>query len=115
MKAPHDSAPDPLDRLLGLSPLPRPDPWFAARTMARCRSDQSADRWGFFRTLRFWSRWALPGLCVLFASGLSLQQAHRNHTLAIHHQRARVQEAFEAMATVDTDLDSSSSWQDSSL
>jgi hypothetical protein len=115
MKAPHDFPPDPLDRLLDLSPLPQPDPWFTARTMARCRLSQPADRLGFFRSLRFWSRWALPGLCVLFVAGLSLQQAHRIHTLAIHHQQAEVQEAFEAIASMDTDSDTSSSWLDSSL
>jgi len=115
MKATHDFPPDPLDRLLGLSPLPPTDPWFTARTMARCRLSRPADRWAFFRTLNFWSRWALPGLCVLFVTGLSLQQAHRIHTLAIHHQRAQVQEAFEAIASMDTSDSDTSSWQDTSL
>ena len=113
MKAPFPPSSDPLDRLLGVAPLPMPDPWFAARTMARCRLSRPEDRFSFLRSMRFWSRWALPGLCVLFAAGLSLQQAHRIHTLAIHHQQAKVQEAFEAMASLDNDSDPS--WQDSSL
>lgn len=113
MKAPFDPSSDPLDRLLGLAPLPPTDPWFTARTMARCRLSQPSDPFLFLRSMRFWSRGALA-FCVLFAAGLSLQQAHRIHTLAIHHQQARVQEAFEAMASLDNDSDTSS-WQDSSL
>ncbi len=113
MKAPLDPSSDPLDRLLGLSPLPETDPWFTARTMARCRLSQPEDRFSFLRSLRFWSRWVPVGLSLLFATGLCLQQAHRIHTLAIHHQQAQVQEAFEAMASLDNDSDSS--WPDSSL
>jgi hypothetical protein len=112
MKAPFDPSPDPLDRLLGLSPLPPTDPWFTARTMARCRLSQPPERFSFLRSMHFWSRGALA-LCVLFAAALSVQQAHRIHTLAIHHQQAQVQEAFAAMASLDDDSDTS--WQDSSL
>ncbi len=114
MKPPYDPPSDPLDRLLGLSPLPRPDPWFAARTLARCRLSQPAERFSFFRSMHFWSRWVPLSLVVLFAAGLSLQQFHRVHTLAVHHQQAKVQEAFEAMASLDDDSDTPS-WQDSSL
>jgi len=114
MKSPLDPTPDPLDRLLGLSPLPQPDPWFTARTMARCRlSDPASDRVSFFRTMNFWGRFALPCLFVLFAGGITLQQAHRIHTLKVHHRQDKVREAFEVMATMDKDSDSS--WQDHSL
>jgi hypothetical protein len=114
MNAPFDPSSDPLDRLLGLSPLPRPDPWFAARTMARCRLSPPVERFSFLRSIHFWSRWVPVSVFVLFAAGLSLQQFHRMHTLAVHHQQAQVQEAFEAMASMDDDSDTTS-WQDSSL
>lgn len=114
MKDPLEPSPDQLDRLLGLSALPQPDPWFTARTMARCRlSDPTPVRGSFFLTTRFWGRWALPCLFVLFAGGLSLQQSHRIHTLKIHHRQDKVREAFEVMARMNKDSDTS--WQDSSL
>lgn len=94
--------------------MAQPDPWFTARTMARCRmSDPTPERVSFFGTMRFWSRFALPCLFLMFAGGLSLQQAHRHHTLKVHHRQDRVREAFEVMATMDKDSDTS--WQDSSL
>jgi hypothetical protein len=116
MKGPLESSSetDPLDQLLGLSPLPPVDPWFAARTVARCRlSDSSPERVPFFHSMNFWSRYALPGLFVLFAAGISLQQAHRIHTLKMHHRQDRVREAFQVISSMGNDSDSS--WQDSSL
>jgi hypothetical protein len=114
MKAPLDPTSDPLDRLLDLVPAPQPDPWFTARTVARCRmSDSAPEQVSFFRTMNFWSRWALPGLGVLLLTGISLQQVHRIHTLHVHHRQDRAREAFEVISSMDKDSDSS--WQDSSL
>ena len=94
--------------------MPQPDAWFTARTLARCRmSDPAPERVSLFRTMRFWGRFALPCFCVLFAGGFALQQSHRIHTLKIHHRQDRVREAFEVMATMNKDSDTS--WQDSSL
>jgi hypothetical protein len=117
MKGPldHDTGSDLLDRLLGVSPLPEPDAWFTARTLARVRMSQPEGRVSSFALGRFWARWAVLGVVVLAAGGLTLQQTHRIHSLHVHHQH-RVQEAFEVMATMGKDKDSTdSSWQDSSL
>src|ERR1700761_2069147 len=113
MNSPLDPTPDPLDRLLGRAPLQQPDAWFTARTMARCRMSEPPGRVSYFRTMRFWGRFALPCLFLLFAAGLSLQQAHRIHTLKVHHRQDWVREAFEVMAHMNKDSDTS--WQDSSL
>jgi hypothetical protein len=102
---------DLLDRVLGAAPMPEPDAWFTARTLARCRSSQPTARpaisWGYL-----WRRWAVAGVFTLCLAGFGLQQLHRNHTLRIHHQHS-AQEAFEVISKVDTDSDLS--WQDSSL
>jgi hypothetical protein len=87
-------------RLLGRTPMAEPDAWFAARTLARCRSEkQTGLSFG-----RVW-RWALGG-------GLGIQTPSAD-------QQKNVQEAFEIMASIDnSDTDSSASstsWQDSSL
>ena len=96
---------DLLDRLLGLAPLPQPDPWFAARTLARCRSGRHAEtparRWSAFLP-----RWAFPALAAVCVSAVGFQQAHRIHTLQSHQQH-QVQEAFEVVASMDDDSDSS--------
>jgi hypothetical protein len=102
---------DVLDRLLDAAPLPEPDAWFTARTLARCRSSQPTARptvsWGYF-----WRRWAVAGVFALSLSGVGLQQLHRNMTLRRHHQH-RAQEAFEVISQMDNN--SESSWQESSL
>jgi hypothetical protein len=104
-------APDPLDRLLGVAPLPAADAWFTARTLARCRASRPDGRvvlsWS-----HFWRRWAIAGVFSLCLAGFGLQQLHRNQTLRRHHQHS-AQEAFEVISRVDNDSDSS--WQDSSL
>jgi hypothetical protein len=106
---------DPLDRVLGFSPLAEPDAWFTARTLARCRTSRPESRVSSFSLGRIWARCAVVGLFVLCAGGLGYQQAHRIDTLHMHHQH-RVQEAFEVMATMGKDKDSTdSSWPDSSL
>ncbi len=97
--------------------MPEPDAWFAARTLARCRSEkESAVSFG-----RIW-RWALGGgLGICLAVSLLVTQV--THVAPAQPQNAdqqkSVQEAFEIMASVDnSDTDSSAastSWQDSSL
>jgi len=109
---------DPVWRLLGRAPLPEPDGWFAARTLARCRSEGRAAI-SSFRFSPMW-RWALGGgmgLCMAMAFLVAQMHAEQMN------KQKNVQEAFEIMASIDTDSDSSvtaspsssSSWQDSSL
>jgi hypothetical protein len=95
--------------------MPRPDGWFAARTLARCRHAGSATESRELVFGRIW-RWALGsgfGVC------LALLLVTRMHPVAPAAPAApnqqSVQEAFEIMATMAPDSDSSSSWQDSSL
>ena len=107
--APEDF--DLLDRVLGAAPLPEPDAWFTARTLARCRSSQPSAP-ATISCGSFWRRWAVLGTLALCLTGFGLQQLHRNMTLRRHHQHS-AQEAFEVISKMDNDSDSS--WQDSSL
>jgi hypothetical protein len=110
---------DPVWRLMGGAPLAEPDAWFAARTLARCRSE-GRSALSFLRFSPMW-RWAVGGgLGVCLAVGLLVAQMHAEQV----DKQKNVQEAFEIMASIDTDPDSSfssstssssSSWQDSSL
>jgi len=128
MKAgpPYNSEPDarldennPVWNLLARAPLPEPDAWFAARTLARCRNEELGMESGatglgrFFRWTRM-GRWVFGGgLGVCLAAGLLVAQMNSQKA----DDQKKVQEAFEIMATMDNDTDSSSSpsWQDSSL
>jgi hypothetical protein len=120
---PHDSqgdANDPIWRLLARAPRPEPDAWFAARTLARCRHEGLGMESGvgaFVRFGRMW-RWALGGgLAFSMALVLVVMQINSAKVDGADNQK-NVQEAFEIMASIDTDSDSSSSsssWQDSSL
>jgi hypothetical protein len=104
---------DPVWRLLGESPCPEPDAWFATRTMARCRQEKREARTIFLRGM--W-RWALGGgLSICLTVALLLSQFHPTST--VPDQNQKVQEAFEIVASLNVpDSDSSSSsWQDSSL
>ena len=113
---------DPVWRLLCRAPLPEPDAWFTARTLARCRHEGlGMDAGAGFRAhfTQNWS-WALGGglgFCLAVVL-LGTQSPPENEKVAekIDKQKS-VQEAFEIMASVDSDSDSSSpsSWQDSSL
>jgi hypothetical protein len=115
MTGPHHPTQPPendlLDRVLGAAPLPEPDAWFTARTLARCRSSQPTARpavsWGYL-----WRRWAVAGVFALSLAGFGLQQLHRNMTLRRHHQHS-AQDAFEVISRIDNNSDSS--WQESSL
>ncbi len=123
---PHDPAPDarldesdpladPLWRLLGRAPLPEPDAWFAASTLARCRHEGQAAV-SKIRLAPIW-RWALGGgMGLALAVILMIAQIDSIASEKADKQK-KVQEAFEIMASIDTDPDSSSSpsWQDSSL
>jgi hypothetical protein len=107
---------DPLWDLLGRAPRPEPDGWFAARALARCRHERpggDAVVAGYGRFAQVW-RWALGGgLAVAMAVAFVVTQI--NPPEKVDNQK-NVQEAFEIVASIDTDSDSSSSpWQDSSL
>jgi len=108
---------DPLWQLLARSPRPEPDAWFAARTMARCRHEgpgSEASVTSLVGLVRVW-RWALGGgLAFCMALTLMITQIQSEKAA----KQKNVQEAFEIMASIDNDSDSSSSsstWQDSSF
>lgn len=104
---------DPVWKLLGRSPMAEPDAWFTVRTLARCRHAGLAAESRGAVLERVW-RWALGmGLTVC----LALFVATRIHPAsAAATNQKNVQEAFEIMASMDPDADSTStSWQDSSL
>jgi len=116
---PHDmrmDENDPVWHLLGRAPRPEPDAWFAARTLARCRHEGLRRESGVISLARMW-RWALGGgLALTLAVGLVATQIPSENEKA--DKQKSVQEAFEIMASIDTDSESppsSSSWQDSSL
>ena len=101
-------------RVLGRAPLPEPDAWFAARTLARCRSDKQAA----LSLGRVW-RWALGGgLGICLSVTLLFAQVSQVPSEKVD-QHQNVQEAFEIVASMnnpDTDSSTSaSSWEDSSL
>jgi hypothetical protein len=104
-------SPDPLDRLLGAAPMLEPDAWFTVRTLARCRAS-APDVHAALPWSRLWRHWTVAGVFALFVIGIGAQQVNRNLTLKRHHRHS-VQEAFEVMAKVSHDTDSS--WPDSSL
>jgi hypothetical protein len=120
---PHDPLPDsrlddndPLWRLLAQAPRPEPDAWFSARTMARCRNEGlgSDNRIGVHTFSRIW-RWALGG-GLAFCMAVALVVQNQAQSQQADNQQ-KVQEAFEIVASMDTDSDSfssPSSWQDSS-
>ena len=98
---------DPLWNLLGRASRPEADPWFAARTLARCRQARAASR-----------RLRLAWRSILGASvgvSLTLLLIATNHPAPSVPSHQGVQEAFEIIASMDTDNSDSSSWQDSSL
>jgi hypothetical protein len=107
---------DPVWRLLALSPRLEPDAWFTARTLARCRHVECVTERGVVwpvRFVRIW-HWVLGGgVSLSLAAMLLMAQTHSEKV----DKQKNVQEAFEIMASVDSDSDSSSSpsWQDSSL
>ena len=122
---PHDRpgfSPDESDSvwaLLGRAPLPEPDGWFTARTLARCRHeglavDAGAGAPGRFAQVWRWSLGGGLGLCL--AVVLLVAQTHSEKVAETVDKQKNVQDAFAIMASVDSDSDSSSSpWQDSSL
>ena len=106
---------DPVWRLLAESPRPEPDGWFAARTLARCRNERLEPARGI-SLFHVW-RWVLGGglsvcLAMVFVVGHVQQRAMQPD------KQQNLQEAFEIVASFNTDSDSSSSsnsWTDSSL
>jgi hypothetical protein len=109
-----------VERLLGRAPMPEPDAWFAARTLARCRSEKQQEA---VSLTRIW-RWALGGgLGICLAVSLLVVQVTQIAPVQSQSadQQKSVQEAFEIMASSDnSDNDAASasasttSWQDSS-
>src|ERR1700761_6645661 len=107
-------------RVLGRAPMPEPDAWFTARTLARCRTEKQEA----VSLTRIW-RWALgSGLGVCLAVSLLVVQVKQVAPVQQPNtdQQKSVQEAFEIMASSDnSDNDASSSsapttsWQDTSL
>ncbi len=103
---------DPVWRLLGRAPLPRPDGWFTVRTLARCRA-LKRQGWGVWR-------WALGlglGLAVAAVAAVAVTRVQDEQVVA---KQKNVQEAFDIVASLGTDADSSpdsapTSWEDSSL
>ena len=106
-----------VERLLGRAPMPEPDAWFTARTLARCREVRLAAEARAFASFSEVWRWVLGGgLGVCLAVLLMVPQTHPAHSVPADKQK-NVQEAFAIMASFDSsdsDSSSSSSWQDSS-
>lgn len=110
---------DPLWHLLGRAPMPEPDGWFVARALARCRAE-GRSALSFLRLSPMW-RWAMGGgVSLCLAVALLVAQVHSEQVT----KQRKVQEAFEIMASIDTDPDSAfssqtssstTSWQDTSL
>jgi hypothetical protein len=108
---------DPVWQLLARAPQPEPDAWFTARTLARCRQAGEQLERGWMPIGRIW-RWALGGgLGVCLAVVLMVTQMQVQSTAPAADQK-NVQEAFEVVANLGSDSDSSSTsstWQDNSL
>ena len=104
---------DPLWDLLARSSRPEPDAWFVTRTLARCR-DERVDGKSSRALLVRASRWAL-GFSVCATLALAIPYHGMSKSPA---KQKSVQEAFEIMANMEPDSDSSSTtstWQDTSL
>jgi len=98
---------DPVWLLLARAPQPEPDGWFTARTLARCRQEgRSAGI--YFAPV--W-RWALGGGLGICLAVLLMVPSSQPQPAP---KQENVQEAFEIVASIDTDSDSStsSSWQE---
>jgi hypothetical protein len=93
---------DPLWNLLGKSPLPQPEPWFAARTLARLRRE--LDRSYAWSRL---FRWALGGA----VAGLIVCAVTWNLEDKSALQTIQLQAALEQVA----DNNGDDLWQESAL
>jgi hypothetical protein len=112
----HLDEQDPVWDLLARARQPEPDVWFTAKTLARCRRMErpAKSSWSLFGHV--W-RWAIGGgLGVCLAAVLAVPQMQPSRPVTTDQKG--VQEAFEVVATLKSDSDSSSTsstWQDSSL
>lgn len=105
---------DALWQLLGKAPLARPGPWFVTQVLAQCRQAGSQAEKAGISFLHLW-RWALGGgLAVCLATLLVFKPA-ASHVDLGEKQKENVQEAFQIMASINSDASSPSLWQDSSL
>ena len=119
---PHLDEKDPVWQLLGRAPLPEPDAWFTARTMAACRKSKAQS--GFAALTGVW-RWALGGglgVCLAVIPMIIEIKASSSANNSNSSDQNTVQEAFEIVASVPTDPDATPasspappSWKDSSL
>lgn len=89
---------DPVWKLLERSPLPEPDAWFAARTVARLRREQSRPTWQ--RRLWMSLAWASSTavVTILAVHFMSVQPQPEAHT-------AKIQEALNFIADRGTETD----------
>ncbi len=106
---------DSLSRLLGQSQLAEPPAWFAAQTLALCRQQRPRTLLDTMRenAVQVW-RWTLAGGLAM-SMALALMITHVPTEAPPEHHT--VQEAFEVVAAMNSDSDSSStsSWQEQSL
>jgi hypothetical protein len=105
---------DPVWRLLAQAPRPEPDAWFTARTLARCRNEGLGGNDRVVRAASLVWRWAIGGGLAVCMAVVLMVQNHPQAAPADNQQN--VQDAFEIVASMNSDSDSSSSssWQDSS-
>lgn len=87
---------DPVWKLIERSPLPAPDGWFAARTLARCRREQAIPR-----TWRLLPRWILAGAgAFLLLTGTTVMWMRQQ---SARQDQAKTYEALEYLADRGTD------------
>ncbi len=98
---------DPLDDLLGQSPLPQASPWFVAETMARIRREDKV----LVKTGRSYLRWVLgfSGVGTLVAGAAALMV----YTLPVPHEQPVVkqptpEDAFSVLASFDSSTEDES-------
>jgi len=104
---PHSEQEDPLWSLLAQAPLARPEPWFATRTLALCRTMRLEIEAELVSIRRIW-RWAFGGgIGICLAVTILVVQVHSE--VAETKQQRKVQEAFEVVASLGSDADSSAS------
>ncbi len=91
---------DPIWKLLGRSPLPESDPWFAARTVARLRREKAHSPMVWLRQLvPLWSSLAAAAIIVIVALSYRGTDSRQNH------DTAKIQDALNFLADRGTETD----------